>query len=480
MNLYTLDPVSKYLKASQSHLGINVDPYKQPKGNFLANPFSEYEERKKRFNDEYQSHLRMNQPKARRPSSRHRDNYSIQSPSLKEPGYELRNRRSPEKLSPILGGLSADRGKSYKQDSSIFERSPEKSFKSGDSFDKSEYNPQKSRIRAFRTPEPQEEYFPFGRPGAGAPYRDAYGKPIGDRKLFAEHAKVIMNTPVGYREISPDRSPYAEERTLREKQQEEMRKALLEQMETRKVKEEQERRRRLREELQEEERIRRELSQIDYDIRREVQEGELSRTFEDPPPIYRVPQKSIRLKSRSESVHKHIAYRSQPVAASPSPTKQSKFDAYRLRTETDQQNESIRLMISQLKDEKSYNKNYAWEAMRQFEDIKESVNYSSHTPSLYAAHDVHTPSFEHRWNTDTNLNKMALPQHSPHGHKSTHKSFESWGRVRPIVVDKDYSAVESPEARIQLSKLDELLKTTIDETPIIEDELDRAEPMEEL
>lgn len=461
MNLYTLDPVAKYLKESHSHLGITAEPYKQPKGNFLANPYSEYEERKRRFNDEYQSHLRTKDIKPRRPSSRHREHYSLHSPILRDPSNDPVYRRSPAKLSPsILGGFSSERI-SYKRDSNIFQRPSlaDRLPKPASSVnEKLTPEPPRATIKGLRTPEPVEEYYPFGRPGAGAPYRDANGKPIGDRKLFAEHAKAIMNTPIGYREISPDRSFIVEERNQKDKQQEELRKALHEQVELRRAKEEEDRRRKLRQDKLEEERVRRQLNEIDSDIRRELQEGELSRTFEDPPPTYKVPQRSKRLVSRSESVRKHAVFRQQPVAVSPSPQRSRKFEAYRLRTETENQNDSVQDMISQLKVEKSNSKNYAWKAMKEFEDIKESVNYKSFSPDIKPAYDVQHRTGDYRWPSNDSYAEKALAGNAIPDQRTDFKTFESWGRHSAL--ENDYSGVESLEARRQLDKLDELLKTT--------------------
>jgi hypothetical protein len=478
MNLYSLEPVAKYLKESHSHLGIAAASYRHVKTNFLASPFSEYEERKRRFNEEYQGHLRSDVSRLKRPVSRTPEPSLHYSPKLPDPSI---SRPFPEKLSPQVRGLSSDRVGSLRQDSNIFARqtiqdkSPAK-YVPVKTKELPSGQPHVSRSRLRHSPEPAEEYFPYGRPGAGAPYRDSSGRPIGDRKLFAEHAKVIMSSPVGYREISPERSYYAEDRLTKDRQQEEMRRALQEQIEQRKVREEEARRKRLQLERQEEERIQRQLREIDSDIRREVMEGEMSRTLEDPPPNYIVPQKSVRAIGRKSPDYKQTVFRRQP-AGSPSPQRVDKFDAYRLRTLADKQTESIQGMIGQLKGDLREGRNHAWQAQKDFESIKESLNFSSFDSHQKSPDNSYKSTASHQWSPiNSKTEHLTRAGNSlREGPLASYKTFEGWGSGRPVIIEKDYKGVESPEARLQLSKLDELLKTTLDAPQFVDEEFERAE-----
>lgn len=380
MNLYTLEPVSRYLRDSNSSYDFKPQTMKSQslKGNFLANPYSEYEERKRRYNEEHQSYL-SNAPVTK--------GYSSRTP---EPAYnfphiardfssELRVTKSIDlKSTPVSTAGKTELLSKPRERSNILMRQSlnSKPSPSHPAVMHQEIKPQSYVSKFHHYSETTKELLPIGR----APYRDL-GQPVLDRNQFSEVAKTMLETPSVLKKSGPESSSFiAQERQTKDRQRDEMRRALDEQIEQKKAMQEEARRKKLIEDKIEQARVERQLKEIDHDIRREIEEGEMSKTFEDPPPTYTVPQKkrSKGPEPRTEISTNHINFKKRTTFDTKA-SQQSRFDAYRLRTQVEIQSTSIKDLIERLKDEQRKSKNYTKQAIADFEQMKSSLNFK-HKP----------------------------------------------------------------------------------------------------
>jgi hypothetical protein len=480
MNLYSLESVSKYLRASQSVYALPIEPAKTlpSKGNFLANPISEFEERKKRFDKEYHSYMKRPDYTSKPAVRKHPEANLYLTPPPRDLNYDARFTRSLE-----LGGLTATKTEWQGQikpkhgglkelaverprpeDTNIFSRQPQLDRNKGN------YNAQSSLAKFHHSLDPPDEYFPFGRPGAGAPNR-----PVAERPQLTYAAKSMLGT----RQVQADPAPVqvnylAQERQAKERQREEMRRALEEQIEMKKVRQEEIHRRKLIEDRREEERVGRELQEIDSRIRREIMQGEMSKTIEDPPqPVASV----VTLKPKRPVVRAEAPVKTMGLKryASTNSLQQRQTGVYRLRTEADKQSSSIKDMIENIKEEARRSKEYSAQGVMELQRIKESLQLRSPNYSSRRLKDTTAMQPDKRWYAS---DSKFVPMYRPDGFKASENSyttFGGWGMSRPVLLQSDYAGVESSEAKLQLTKLDELLKTTMKEPPFVDNEFERDE-----
>lgn len=425
MSLYSLDPVAKYLRASQSNLAYTLQPVKSQaqKGNFFASPYSEYEERKKYFNDEYRSYMgqqgyapKHNFNRTSEVPFNSRNFYqgnrivkglefkTLESPAARyERPSQFRDRedynpflKPTELVRPTYQSLPIQSAKPYQPASSLRASQPAKPVQPPQQaldytpvrpVNRSEELRSDASLKKFHhNLEPAEEYFPFGKPGAGAPYRDHIGKPIGDRKHFTDVAKTMLESPVRDK-TSPQVRFLADERKAKDLQREELRRALDEQLEQKKIHEEEARVKKLTEDRLEQARIDRQLREIDNNLRKEIEQGEMSKTDEDPPPVYSIPQKRP---LRKAEVYLEVPKR--PIAGARTPISgvktsprsvamggYTKLDAFRLKTDIDIQTNSMKDLMERLKEEKRLAQDYTLHGMVEFEKIKASLNLEDYS-----------------------------------------------------------------------------------------------------
>jgi hypothetical protein len=483
MNLYSLESVSKYLQASQSATALSAEPTRTlpSKGNFLANPISEFEQRKKQFDEEYHSYMKRPDYTSKPAVRKHPDANLYLTPPARDFNDDACFTRSLDlrgpttvktewqgQVKPKLGGLRELAGERPRQeDSNIFSRQPQLERSKGN------YSAQSSLAKLPHSLQPPEEYFPFGRPRAGAPNR-----PVAERPQLTYAAKSMLGTRQAQGNPTPVQVNYlAQERQAKERQREEMKRALEEQIEMKKARQEQIRRQQLAEDRREEERIGRELQEIDSRIRREIMQGEMSKTIEDPPhPVASVmPLKPEKPVARAEEPVKTMGMKRYASTNS----LQRQTGVYRLQTEADKQSSSIKDMIENMKEKARRSKEYSTQGVMELERIKESLQLKSPHDTKYLSQKTNEPYTalqpDKRWYAS---DSKFVPVYRADGFKSSepsYKTFGGWGISRPVLIQSDYAGVESAEAKLQLTKLDELLKTTMKEPPFVDNEFERDE-----
>jgi hypothetical protein len=476
MNLYSLEPVAKYLRASNSQqIPVIVEPRKSQsvKGNFLANPYSEYEERKKRFNEEYSSHLRSSV----KPTYTRSPDYPYTKPQ-RDFSTEARVGRSLEYRTPGNSERRTDWYDQYRprENSNIFVRPalidhPTQPVRARETKPASlKHSPVSLQTKEYHKP--------------GAAYRDTPDRSV-DKKQFMEAAKTMLDKPLN--EPLSNLNYIAQERIEKVRRKEEVKRALDEQIEQKRILQDEVRRKKMVEDRLEEARVERQRIEIDSEVRREILEGQMSKTRDDPPPYF-APQKKPHREAAQKAVSgrspppfytsrlETLAARREPLGLSPL-KRELRFDAYRLDTESYRQS-SIQDTIQQIKEEARLSKDYINQGMLELQQIKEGLHlrplyddYGSLPPKRSSALSSNPPK---SW--DASQSKLVPLSSAGRSvlHSSKYKSFGSFDHRQKKLALQDYESVESADAKQQLSKLDELLQLTAD-GQLNDDEFARAD-----
>lgn len=299
--------------------------------------------------------------------------------------------------------------------------------------------------------EPVVEYFPFGKPGAGAPLKKHTTLP---QAQYEATPKMTLNKSPSYEAPRQTTNYDAQKRIEKEEQQKAYRELLNEQMMDKHRKEAIDKQRRMQEDQIEETRIRKQLEELEDERKREgLLRAPKPQAFESVPEAHEAPRKKRRAaESPTPMLDPSPVYRREAQSFASAKPLRPVHEKFRLSNDTSSQQAALQQMMNQMKAGAEAAKREHTEAIIEFDQLRlelkmkgePSVMYQS--PVAIASRRQLEPS--RRWQlSDSKF--IPLRQAGASALKS--------GQVHSDA-SQDYFDLSNQQAKHQLAKLDEMLR----------------------
>lgn len=331
-----------------------------------------------------------------------------------------------------------------------------------------------------------EEYFPFGRPGGGAPVRDSQGQIVSKRpgNQFASNSDSSIKIPIGKPQIN---WTHDQQRVLRDQQKDEWKKSLLEQVQEKERIKQAEKNRKILEEKKEEEKIANQLHELEKQYKREIRgeqglpyeqdyyssETKSEEKFEKPKISEKKTEKIEKLKENPQPVIREIESL-QPKASKKYEFNPIKFEYWKAKSELAVQHGNFKDVIDKLRydaDQAQIERNEAMIELDRFRDSLKMRTLDNDLKTQYRAlsqNVSYNPSLGDRNNYYIN----SIPKKD---NEIYNKVLNSESKFVPLVSaghsvigsfvsaasKSDYEDIESTEVKNQLAELDLLLNYRI-------------------
>ncbi|CAG9325315.1 unnamed protein product [Blepharisma stoltei] len=492
--LYSLEPVARYLSRSNNPVNsqsrpdqyASQGPYSKAQqqndepSNFFTNPRGEYDSRRAQLADDYRKEIQK--------ASQEREKISRRGRILeKEDSYMPNTQNREARPYPVQESTA------FRRDENQFPKqfgSQDSGYQpNGYSLEGMQYQnasipyqnfSQPSQYQTSKKPEAKqessEEYFPFGRPGAGAPMRDSQGRIVTKRPAGFTNNKGDPAGTIKF-EKQYESSMYQDKReTLKD----DWRKALNDQMIEKKKKTEEDKARKLLEERIEEAKIMREQKELEKKFRHEIkyERGEVATPSDK---TERTSQVVFQDAKKPETT--------QPVVTQPNPPKeinneprprQRELDVWQSRGELVGQHSALKDIIEKLKSEASRSNVERMDALNELDKLKEELRQRSlvtaqknqfsiaqaFRPYYYSQPILETkPNFAPSNSYHISSNSEFIPFQNSSAPVSVKRNMSGYQLSKPSVKN-DYSYIKSAEVKNQLENLDLLINYTLAPSPI--------------
>ncbi|CAG9333500.1 unnamed protein product [Blepharisma stoltei] len=539
MSLYSLEPIARYLNASkssidppirfqrvQSNISLESNQEKptltvespvqqkaqktaQERNNFFTNPTSDWEQRRKLMQEEYkkefQKSMQESQKKTRKGRIPENEETYVPDTLNKEPRPYPIPYPIQQSFTRSEGNIPTQNfmnGFGYRQQSfsNNFSKEPEptwltpdKTFPAQDQYSSNFYfsqnipqkvsfqeQPSKINYPVFPNNRPSEEYFPFGKPGAGAPNRDENGNIVTKRPgnfMNSQPEPQHQNNPRSNGN-SPQPLRNEDYQNNKQKQKDEWRKELQEQVLERQRQKEEQKQRKLLEEKIEEAKIMRELKELEHKYKKEIkfEKGEDTNSeFSEPFSQEPLPPKEREIEKPKMEFQTKEYQEVKPQRQTIYDVKPRELEVWQSRSELVGQHNALREIITKIRQEASNSNNERIDAINELERLKNELRQkriedeykSKKSMALSYQSNYYHPTIEPRspFSLAAARNITSRSQFVPF---QKIKQSKTPPPVRPLkVFTNDYAEIESPEAKTQLANLDYLLKYKLSD-PIYE------------
>mmetsp|Transcript_1670 Transcript_1670/g.3582 ORF Transcript_1670/g.3582 Transcript_1670/m.3582 type:complete len:414 (+) Transcript_1670:33-1274(+) len=339
-------------------------------------------------------------------------------------------------------------------------------------------NKQRDEVSPSRAPrkkpvyEPVEEYFPFGKPGAGAPNKK-HSVITSSRPYDPSPAKTMTKSP-SYEASKPTSNYDVQKRIEKEEQQRAYRDMLNDQIMAKQRQDAADKQRRLQEEQIEEAKIRKQLDELNEDRRREAQLHAPKQPFEPMPDNYEPPRKkrqqAVAQSPKAEPSQKAQSIQQYQREAPQSYVSKSRVphEKFRLANDTTAQQYALIMIMQQMKAGAEAAKKEHTEAIIEFDKLRLELKMKGErTISLY----------------ESPVALASRRQLEPSkGWQLSESKFIPLRQAGASVLrpdqlmhedEQDYYELSSHLAKDQLAKLDEMLKyklRTVEPQPWVDDQ----------